>query len=503
MVSSFCWSCLTRLRQTPRTILPIPAAPRVATFHSSAVLAKNPLQKKKSTGGDTGPKYRETRSAKIKKKRPTERARPPPVGERKALRKRIVLSNPNALEVGGLQELSAENMVDSRLRGSVLALPVPMISQLRAVEAFKPKQGWSIFRRPGTVTRRETVELGRAFDNISSEDSEEKGAVIKRIVTGSRQSGKSVHLLQATAMAFTKKWVVFAVPEAQDVVRAIYDYAPLSEKEPNVYVQNAATAALLNRTATANKEVLSELKVSQEHPGLAAIEPGMTLEDLAKAGVRDPANAWPIFQALWAELTATSAASGLEADFAPRPPILVTVDSLGYWMQNSAYRSANHELIHAHDLVFVRHFLDLLKPGKGKPTLPNGGALLYATSASNNPSIYALDVALKQAAARHAGVDPSAPEFPVPEAFSYPDSRVLEALNSTKPTAAKEGMLEVQEIGGVTRDEARGFFEYFARSGLLREVINDTWVNEKWTLSGGGLIGELEKVGRRVRVAAA
>jgi small subunit ribosomal protein S29 len=228
----------------------------------------------------------------------------------------------------------------------------------------------------------------------------------------------------------------------------------------------------------------------------------MTLEDLAQVGVQDPANAWPVFQALWAELTATSAATGLENHFAPRPPILVTVDNLGYWMQNSAYRSIEHELIHAHDLVFVRHFLDLLKPGTGKPTLPNGGALLYATSNSNNPSIYGFDVALKQVAARHAGVDPSAPEFPVPEAYSNPDPRILEALNSPKSTAAKESMLDIQELGGVTRDEARGFFEYFARSGLLRETINDTWVSEKWTLSGGGLIGELEKVGRRLRVAA-
>ncbi|KAL5336069.1 mitochondrial ribosomal death-associated protein 3-domain-containing protein [Aspergillus crustosus] len=501
MVSSFCWSCLTRLRQASCTILPSPTAPRVATFHSSAVLAKNPLQaRRKGPSMDNGPRYRETQSARLKKKRPAERTRPPAVGERKAFRKRIVLSNPNALEVEGLQELSAENMVDSRLCGSVLALPVPMISQLRAVEAFKPKQGWSIFRRPGTVTRRETVELGRAFDNISGEGAQ-KGAVIKRIVTGPRKSGKSVHLLQAMAMAFTKKWVVFAVPEAQDLVRAISSYAPLSDENPNVYVQNEATATLLSRTATANQEVLSKLKVSQEHPGLRTVRPGMTLEDLANVGVQDHANSWPVFQALWAELTATSASPGLEQYFVPRPPVLVTVDGLGYWMKESAYRTSQHEPIHAHDLVFVRHFLDLLKPGAGKPTLPNGGALLYATSASNNPSIYGLDVALKQVVARNAGVDPSDPEFPLPAAYSFPDTRVLEALNSLKPTAGREGMLEVQEIGGVSRDEARGFFEYFARSGILRETISNTWVSEKWTLSGGGLIGELEKAGRRLRVS--
>lgn len=148
----------------------------------------------------------------MKKRKVTDRVRPPPVGERRALRKRIVLSNPNALEVADMQDISAENMVDSRLRGSILGLPVPMLDQLRAVQAFKPKQGWSIFRRPGTVTRRETVELGRLIDGISDKP-EDKSKVVKRIVTGPRGIGKTVHLLQAMSMAFTKEWVVVTVPE--------------------------------------------------------------------------------------------------------------------------------------------------------------------------------------------------------------------------------------------------------------------------------------------------
>lgn len=111
-----------------------------------------------------------------------------------------------------MQELTGETMVDSRLRGSVLALPVPMIDQLRAVQAFKTNQGWSIFRRPGTVLRRETLQMGRFFDNISGEGAK-KGSVVKRIITGQRKTGKSVHLLQAMAMGFTKDWVVLTIPE--------------------------------------------------------------------------------------------------------------------------------------------------------------------------------------------------------------------------------------------------------------------------------------------------
>lgn len=138
------------------------------------------------------------------------------MGERKALRKRIVLSNPNALEIEGMQELSLETMVDSRLRGTVLGLPVPMIDQLRAVQAFKPKQGWSIFRRPGTVLRRDTIEMGRLFEQISGEgDAAQKGKVVKKIVTGMKGSGKTVHLLQAMAMGFLKKWAVVTIPDGK------------------------------------------------------------------------------------------------------------------------------------------------------------------------------------------------------------------------------------------------------------------------------------------------
>lgn len=224
-MSSFCWSCLSRLRPTPRAtaLLPptqapqaapaAPAATATAQFHTSTARNANPTRKSKSQ--DAAPKHRQSTSIRIRKKGPVERARPPPIGERKALRKRIILSNPNALEVEGMQDLSAENMVDARLRGSVVGLPMPMLEQLRAVQAFKPKQGWSIFRRPGTVLRRESLEMGRLFDRVSAEDGGDKGVVVKKVVTGVRGAGKSVHLLQAMAMGFLKNWVVFTVPESE------------------------------------------------------------------------------------------------------------------------------------------------------------------------------------------------------------------------------------------------------------------------------------------------
>ncbi|KAJ6120408.1 hypothetical protein N7523_004688 [Penicillium sp. IBT 18751x] len=495
MASAWCWSCLSRLRTTPRALIPTPAAtPRITTapFHSTAVQYANPVKKKSTLVAN---KYRQGQVLKRKKKTKTERARPPAVGERKALRKRIVLSNPNALEVEGMKDLSPETMVDARLRGTVVGLPVATLDRLRAVQAFKPKQGWSIFRRPGTVLRRDTLEMGRLFEKISGDgDAPEKGKVVKKIITGSKGSGKTVHLLQAATMGFLKNWVVITVPDARDLVSGDTAYSPVEGSNPTQYDQPNAVSALLNRTVEANREVLSSLKVSQKHVGLPGLKPTSTLEDLAKLGFQDAAVAWKVFQALWAELNATAAAPGMEKNFEARPPLLVTVDGLAHWMTESAYKASDFTPVHAHDLIFVQHFLSLLRG----QSLKNGGMLLYATSTSNNPSSYSLEVGLNQLAARQAGIAPTSENYPQPENYSKPDSRVLDIF---KPDSSKDA-LELQTLGGLTRDETRGFLEYFAQSGLLRESVNEQSVGEKWTLSGGGIIGELEKLGRHVRTAA-
>lgn len=277
-------------------------------------------------------------------------------------------------------------------------------------------------------------------------------------------------------------------------------YSAIEGTNPAQYVQPNATSALLKRTVEANREVLSRLKISQQHPSLQGLKPSSTLEDLAKLGFQDPAVAWTVFQALWTELTATGPAKGMEKDFQPRPPMVVAVDGLAHWMVESAYRASDFTPIHAHDLVFVQHFLSLLR--NGESSLKNGGMALFATSTSNNPSSYSLEVGLDQLAARQEGINPSSPDYPQPEAYSNPDVRVLDLFKPAEKAAGKDGQLELQTLGGLTRDEARGYLEYFARSGLLREAVNEQWVGEKWTLSGGGIIGELEKLGRHVRTTA-
>lgn len=169
------------------------------------------MLKKRSTGVDVIHKKGDRLVIKKAKRQPESRARRPAPGERKALRKRIVLSNVNALEVMGMQDIEAENMYDRGTEGHVLGLPGPVVDQLRAVEAFKTTQGWGLFRRPGTLMRRETVDLGRMMAGMSEEEGHRM--TVRRVLVGEKGSGKSMMLLQAMTMAFLKGWTVINLPE--------------------------------------------------------------------------------------------------------------------------------------------------------------------------------------------------------------------------------------------------------------------------------------------------
>ena len=135
----------------------------------------------------------------------------PAPGERKALRKRIVLSNANAFAVPGLAKLTATtDLADPDVLGKMVALPGEVIDQLRVVEAFKPNQGWAMFREPAMLVRREMDEVVKLMN-----EAVERKETTRRVIIGQRGSGKSMLLLQAMTMAFMKEWVVINVPNCE------------------------------------------------------------------------------------------------------------------------------------------------------------------------------------------------------------------------------------------------------------------------------------------------
>lgn len=215
-----CWRCLSRIA--------IPNCPFVsitpqhtAAFTTSASVGRNQAshiagqEKRKFQARKTQPPDRRSRNFRVKKKPVVQTGRKPLPGERKALRKKVVLSNANALEVQGMQDITAESIVDEQLRGQVLGIPSPLINRLLAVDAFKPRQGWSLFRRPGTLIRKQTWQYGKLIEHISKNGVKRS---LRRVLVGERGSGKTTMLLQVMTMAFLHDWVVINLPDGTNPI---------------------------------------------------------------------------------------------------------------------------------------------------------------------------------------------------------------------------------------------------------------------------------------------
>lgn len=238
-------------------------------------------------------------------------------------------------------------------------------------------------------------------------------------------------------------------------------------------MQKTYTAELLGRIAKANETVLSTLELSMEHTLPISVQSNISLNRLAELGARDADIAWPIYQALWKELASTTAKQ-------QRPPILLSADGLSHISRLSEYLAPSMHYIHAHDLALVDHFISHLS---GARILPNGGMVLAVDSASNRPFSPSLDLAVKQIGIREATGKTDLPLYDEDSPYDRVDERVVSTLRSA----------DVMKLQGFSREEARTMLEYYAKSGMLRADVTDIMVKERWTLAGGGNIGELEK----------
>ncbi len=206
-----CTDCLSRLHISNNAFSRLSAKPiqlpQTSSFHSSAIRNAKPLMKPKSEiQKRVLNSVRSSQSTRLKKK-PRERPKLPPVGERRAQRRRIVLSNTNALAVDGMENWSTENMTDPQLIGQVAGLDGALLDQLRDAKAFKRTQNWSLFRRPATLIRNETIAIGNDVESVNDR------TTIKHLVVGERHTGKSILMLQTMCMAYMNNWLVLNVPE--------------------------------------------------------------------------------------------------------------------------------------------------------------------------------------------------------------------------------------------------------------------------------------------------
>ena len=152
-------------------------------------------------------------------------------------------------------------------------------------------------------------------------------------------------------------------------------------------------------------------------------------------------------------------------------------------MQNSLYRAQDYSLIHAHDLAIIRHFVDYFS---GAKSLPNGGGVLAATSRSHAPISKSMNLAIRQAEEKARGEEIGKKD---PFERGY-DPRVEKAMSG----------VEALRLKGLSKMEARGLMEYWAKSGVLRSRVDGGEVAEKWVLAGNGVVGEIQRGALRMRI---
>jgi len=284
--------------------------------------------------------------------------------------------------------------------------------------------------------------------------------------------------------------------QARDLIIGQTDYAPLPQSSPVQFVQKDYIANLLGQTAKANRAVLSTMRLMHTYNLSVPVPEKITLDRFAEIGSSDPDVAWPIFEILWKELTSPPNEDSAESSPKPeenpfrRPPILLALDNVSHIMTTTRYQTVDKKgklhPIHAHDLSIVKHFVDHLS---GETVLGNGGLVLAATSESEHAKSDALEVAIKMAEARQNTPQPQdVDDFWDP--YKSIDHRSLDALRT----------VDVMKLNGLSRREARTVMEYWAGSGMLRGTVGEEFVVEKWTLAGGGIVGELEKAVVRTRV---
>jgi small subunit ribosomal protein S29 len=169
---------------------------------------------------------------------------------------------------------------------------------------------------------------------------------------------------------------------------------------------------------------------------------------------------------------------------------MYTADNISHLLTPSKYSALDKEgnlaPIHALDLALPRHFVDHLT---GAKKLTNGGIVLGATSKGDTVSCSPLDVAVQMAEARNAnpGAQTKLSDFWNP--LQRIDQRVMDLLLNINATT----------LSGIPKQDAKSIIEHWAYNGLVRERVADTWVGQKWALSGGGVLGELEKAVVRLR----
>ena len=341
---------------------------------------------------------------------------------------RLVTLNKDAPRVT-LDRISDATFTSDR-HGTLLEVPDNIVQQLNKLELLQPKQGFSSFAQLATVVRQCSTDL---VDALLSDGSKDR----RVILDGPAGSGKSVAMLQAVALALSRRWVVVAIPKAESVVDSSHSYG--FDKKRGTWRQDTYASELCARTAEANREVLQSHDCSREHKlDRHTLPANSSLHKLLQIGAADAAVAHDVFDRFMQEMNSTEGEGG-----AGRPKLLLVLDNLTIASIPTQYRTPEFEQVHPLDLDILKQFYGYLS---GEQKLANGGAIVACTSSRPTVKARALGVAL-------GGSGKVSP-------FEQIDGRIVDAIKD----------VPVIKVGPYTSKEAASVIRHYADCGLIRDL---------------------------------
>ncbi|VEU22313.1 DEKNAAC103646 [Brettanomyces naardenensis] len=247
--------------------------------------------------------------------------------------------------------------------------------------SFKAHQFNELYSKPTTLIRpTETVKLADFYSNSIKEEHSRNNRLI---LTGPTGVGKSTALSQFQAMALGTSGgaILIAVPNAESIVDGSSDFK--YNNDTGLYDQQMLARTLLRKLIAANKDLLSEIKISADfvpvHGGKKQQETQKLTKgkssvlDLALLGVGQQINSTHVFTTIVQELSTQTTY-----------PVFITLDNLSAFVQfgMTAYRDTHNDPIYFQKLQIAKTLLDYLS---GESTFAKG-AIVAATRGSDKHS---------------------------------------------------------------------------------------------------------------------
>ncbi|KAE9978972.1 hypothetical protein BLS_000142 [Venturia inaequalis] len=392
-----------------------------------------PAKKKTST---SGPPKKGVTILRIKKKGVQQStAKPPAPGERKALRKRIVLSNTNALEVPGLQEMGIGTLSNEASIGAVMALPGDVVDRRELTvghTAYAPI--------PNTTPLQYSQSTYTA--NLLSQFLKANKKLLSTLKLTSKPDF-NFPLAQGTTLATLAEAGTNDEDRAWPVFQHIWRELQVPGRPPVLYcIDNISH--IMGDSKYTTLDAADKLRPIHAHD---FVQVKHFIDHLS--GERELVNGGMV-------LAATSLSEHIKS---------AALDTV---IKAAEARQENEGETRVSDHYDPYQKLDM----RALKALTSDFESLGPPSGAN---------AVPDAPATPEAIDTTATSEPTPE----------EATSVVASTVANE--LGVIRLKGITKAEAKTILEYWATSGMVRRQIEEKFVADQWTVAGGGVFKELER----------